>query len=275
MTAPPSSFTSDSTSPMFSDFGDDFLTSPHNDFLTSPIFDSYGDFSDSSPLETPLDSFLTTPIFQDVHEPLIAGEDDYSPMNLFGGHDFSLPLQPEQKLPSLPHSIDPSSLSCKVFQPELSATPEPSSPAPVTKPARKPRKPSAVTGTRKNISPETMVPLDAPTQTRKYVTPSATSRKEIPVTFLKKKRSRSQAFGSEEDQLEEVCPPNATEAEQIEFKRRQNTLAARKSRKRKLAYQQGLESHIEDLQAQLSHWKARAEVCEEFMKEKGLSVPSS
>ncbi|KIY62799.1 hypothetical protein CYLTODRAFT_360942 [Cylindrobasidium torrendii FP15055 ss-10] len=151
------------------------------------------------------------------------------------------------------------------------------SPAPAATPApktRKPRKPSAVTGTRKNISPETMVSMEAPTQTRKYQAPSATSRKELPATFLKKKRARSEAFG-DDDEPEEILPPNATEMEQIEFKRRQNTLAARKSRKRKLEHQRGLETQLEELRAQLTHWKTRAELSEGVLKEKGLSVPSA
>lgn len=41
------------------------------------------------------------------------------------------------------------------------------------------------TGTRKNITPDTLIPLDASTQTRSYVTPSTTSRKELPAVFAR------------------------------------------------------------------------------------------
>ncbi|KAF8919947.1 hypothetical protein CPB85DRAFT_1276127 [Mucidula mucida] len=261
-TAPSPIFSADSTSPMFSDFGDDFLTSPQNDFLTSPLFDNFGgDFSDSSPLDTPLDSFLTTPLFHDVGEPLIAGGEEFSRMDLFGGQDIMPAIEQEIKLPPVEKSlsINPSSLTATPARPDDSVF------VPPTRTARgtgKPRKASAATGTRKNITPESMVPMDAPIQSRRYITPSATSRKEVPATFLKKKRSRSQAFGEDD------------EGRADRFKRRQNTLAARKSRKRKLEYQQGLESQIEDLQAQLAHWKARAEVSEGVLQANGLSLPT-
>jgi len=51
-----------------------------------------------------------------------------------------------------------------------------------------------------------------------------------------KKYTRSQTSG-EEDQLADDLPPSTNEHDAIEAKRRQNTLAARRSRKRKLEYQ--------------------------------------
>ncbi|THU95901.1 hypothetical protein K435DRAFT_665462 [Dendrothele bispora CBS 962.96] len=129
---------------------------------------------------------------------------------------------------------------------------------------------SKATGTRKNITPQSLVPLDAPTQTRHYAIPSATSRKEMPAVFARK-RARTQAFGDEEDELIGEAPgPNATEREQIEWKRRQNTLAARKSRKRKLEHQQNLENQVEDLKVEVEKWKTRSQTLEQILRSHGV-----
>jgi len=133
------------------------------------------------------------------------------------------------------------------------------------------RRRTSATGTRKGITPESLVPIDAPTQPRKYVTPSATSRKELPAVFARK-RARSQALGDEEDELDsERGPgPNATEKEQIEWKRRQNTLAARKSRKRKLQHQQELEDTVKGLTSEREVWKTRALTFRELLVSHGI-----
>ncbi|KAF9504309.1 hypothetical protein BS47DRAFT_1262669, partial [Hydnum rufescens UP504] len=89
------------------------------------------------------------------------------------------------------------------------------------------------TGHRRNITPSNLVPVDAPTQQRSYIKPSATSRKDIPAAFAaaSKKRGVSEVF----DDLEDA----------IEAKRRQNTVAARRSRARKLEYVRDLEAKVE------------------------------
>jgi len=130
------------------------------------------------------------------------------------------------------------------------------------------------TGTRRNITPESLVPLDAPTQPRKYTTPSVTSRKELPAIFAKK-RARTVAFGDDDDDaIEQPLPPNATEKEQIEWKRRQNTLAARKSRKRKLQHQRELEADVDRLTKERDMWHLRALTCEALLKNHGHEVPA-
>ncbi|TDL22136.1 hypothetical protein BD410DRAFT_681609, partial [Rickenella mellea] len=135
---------------------------------------------------------------------------------------------------------------------------------------------SKPTGTRKNISPETLVPLEAPTQPRSYVTPSTTSRKEIPAVFARK-RARSMAFDEEDELADEAdplaLPPTATEAEAIAAKRRQNTLAARRSRKRKLEYQQQLEDALDKEKLEKEMWKSRALACRDTLQSYGVSVP--
>ncbi|TFK26900.1 hypothetical protein FA15DRAFT_547011, partial [Coprinopsis marcescibilis] len=127
------------------------------------------------------------------------------------------------------------------------------------------------TGTRKGITPDSLVPLDAPTQSRRYTTPSVTSRKELPAVFARK-RARSQAFDEEEDELaNDPAPgPNATEKEQIEWKRRQNTLAARKSRKRKLEHQQMLEKEVRELKTERDTWKTRTLTLQALLASHGV-----
>ena len=67
-------------------------------------------------------------------------------------------------------------------------------------------------------------------------------------------------------------PPNATEREQIEWKRRQNTLAARKSRKRKLEHQQFLENKVEALEREVEVWKTRTGTMQSILKSHGIPV---
>jgi len=130
------------------------------------------------------------------------------------------------------------------------------------------RRKIAPTGTRKNITPEALVPFDAPIQSRKYRTPSSTSRKELPATFARK-RARTQ--GPDE---EESVGPTVSEEDAIQVKRLQNTLAARRSRKRKLEYQRELEDAIEAERRDKEMWRARALVLEALLRDKGHEVPS-
>ena len=66
--------------------------------------------------------------------------------------------------------------------------------------------------------------------------------------------------------------PKATEKEKIEWKRRQNTLAARKSRKRKLEYQLYLETRVESLEHEVEVWKTRALTYEGTLRKNGIPV---
>ncbi|KAI9465390.1 hypothetical protein BJY52DRAFT_1113646 [Lactarius psammicola] len=128
---------------------------------------------------------------------------------------------------------------------------------------------TAPTGTRKNITPETLVPYDAPIQPRKYRTPSTTSRKELPVTFARK-RARTQGPGEEDD---DATVPTHSEEDAIKAKRLQNTLAARRSRKRKLEYQRELEDAIDAERKDKEAWRARALILEALLRDKGHEVP--
>ncbi|KAK0445764.1 hypothetical protein EV421DRAFT_1794699 [Armillaria borealis] len=278
------------SSPIFKDLDEfplsNFLTGAGTSpLLDTPYSDTFDSF-DSSPSDTPLDSFLTTPIFQDGDGPLISDADEM----MFSSYEELLaapaPSSAPAKAPHLPdlaklYTMSPTSPDVNFIDPasvypsprlpvDQSSLPPPSSAAArPTKPT--PRKSSA-TGTRKNITPETMVPLDAPTQPRRYVIPSATSRKEVPATFARK-RSRSVALGDEEDELEPP-PPDATDRQMIEYKRRQNTLAARKSRKRKLEHQQQLEDRVDTLTIEVEQWRAKAEIYQSILQSHNIPFQS-
>lgn len=134
------------------------------------------------------------------------------------------------------------------------------------------------TGTRRNITPAALVPLDAPTQPRQYVTPSATSRKVVPAAFAKgKKRARSEVDGGGGDDADlSTLPegiadldPNTQDA--IEVKRRQNTLAARRSRQRKLEHVRELEDTVERITQDRDMWMSRAYNAEEKLRVNGIA----
>jgi len=261
----------------------------------SPEFQSVADFHDylTSPMESPWDDFLTTPVVGSTDvgsdmftSPAIADADDFDSFDgpsLFGG---SLGLMggppkadaPPPKPMPLPAAasfdglytmpspttpaLDPASLHPSPRVPPLTESPSTSA---------QPRRRNGPTGTRKNLTPESLVPIDAPIQDRKYVTPSSTSRKEVPAVFARK-RARSQAFGEDDDDIRvEDLPPHDLDA--IEAKRRQNTLAARRSRKRKLEYQRELELAIEQERTEKEMYKARAAMFEALLRSHGHEVP--
>ncbi|KAL1749279.1 hypothetical protein HDZ31DRAFT_59563 [Schizophyllum fasciatum] len=110
-------------------------------------------------------------------------------------------------------------------------------------------------------------PADGPTPTRTYVTPSSTSKKDIPA-FYARKRARSQAFGDdEEDELPEDQPPpaGATDQEKIEYRRRRNTLAARRSRQKKADKMATLEDDVRRLTSERDTWKTRAQTLRQLL----------
>ncbi|KAG6809373.1 hypothetical protein H0H92_000511 [Tricholoma furcatifolium] len=146
-----------------------------------------------------------------------------------------------------------------------------SSSPPMGSPYAGPRRRASGGGRR--TSPENLIPLDAPTQTRNYVTPSSTSRKEIPA-FFQKMRTRTPPSDEEMDELTEEPPaPNATDQEKIEYKRRQNTLAARRSRKRKMENVQRLEETVERLTREREIWRTRAMTLKQLLISHGIICP--
>lgn len=249
---------------------DQFLTSPmeespYEDMLATPAVPGAADFD-----------FFTSPAVVDADDFGFGDEPLFSDSARFAAGDVE-PIKTAPLVPSIHHpnfdemyqfspqtpSLDPSSL-------QTSPLATPVSPS-IDSPAASRRR-NAPTGTRKNITPDALVPFDAPIQPRKYVTPSATSRKEIPAVFARK-RARSQAFG-EEDELADDLPLDTSDLSAIEAKRRQNTLAARRSRKRKLEYQRELEVAVEKEKDEKDMWKRKAQTFEALLRSHGVQVPS-
>jgi hypothetical protein len=246
----------------------EFLNPNSSDFLTSPV--------------SPWDDLLTTPALDgdmgmtpDIYtSPLMDFGDDFDNMpSLFGSTAFEgyepketvgshlspsdLPLPDMDDMykisPGTPVIDDPSiQLSLHVDDSSIFPT----------------RRKSEPTGTRKNVTPESLVPHDAPIQSRKYRIPSSTSRKELPATFARK---RARTSGPAED--EPSVGPSVSEEDAIKAKRLQNTLAARRSRKRKLEYQRELEDVIEAERMDKEMWRSHALILEALLRDKGHEVP--
>jgi hypothetical protein len=238
-------------------------------------------------METPYSSFLGTPSLTDLDlesplitmdsSPLIAGFND--DLDLFGAASAFPTVEvtaaaPKPKLPASNKlwTFSPSTPALNSIEPSTIPTKS----APVIPPAPAPassRRRSNVTGTRKNLTPAALIPLDAPTQKRTYITPSVTSRKAVPDAIVKK-RLHSVAFSDDKDEEELAeLSPTASEAEIIEYKRRQNTIAARKSRKRKLEHQQALEDEVQQLSKQVTMWRERAMMAQELLRNSGVDLP--
>lgn len=255
------------TSPHESPQDDDFLTTPalgmdldvSPSIYSSPLFDMPGDFDSLFP-EAGQDFFgfdntkasYNAPHVSEVNHPDFDG----------------LLAMPSPDTPAL----DPSHLSMSPSSNHHSSSTNKTS-RPTT--GRGPRR-SGPTGTRKNITPEALVPIDAPIQTRKYVAPSSTSRKEVPATFARK-RARSQAFGDDDELADQDVGASSSltpnEEDAIKAKRLQNTLAARRSRKRKLEYQKELEDALETVTRERDEARGRNMVLEALLRDKGFDVP--
>jgi hypothetical protein len=252
--------------------------------LASPMFINSSDFL-TSPV-SPWDELLTTPaldadagMMPDIYtSPLMGGYgDDFDNMpSLFG----SMAYDGYDAKETVGTHLSPSDLPLPDMDDLYKMSPETPviddvsmqfSPLHVDDPSAFPtRRKSAPTGTRKNITPETLVPYDAPIQSRKYRTPSATSRKQLPATFARKRARTSEPA---EVEVEAPVDPTVSEEDAIKAKRLQNTLAARRSRKRKLEYQRELEDAIEAERKDKETWRAHALVLEALLRDKGHEVP--
>lgn len=248
-------------------------------YLTSPIIDS--------PWE---EDFLTTPALLPggdagidimASPALLDNDEAYTNAPLFGDEPLFETLTFE-KLNADRRGLVVDSLS---FRPSSEAPDSPTSSTSPTsttsgrgkRPAGKqatknPRRKSVPTGTRKNVTPDSLIPVDAPIQGRKYVSESATSRKELPAVFARKRKRASADLDEEEEDLL-AAPPTVNELSAIEAKRRQNTLAARRSRKRKLEHQRDLEVTIENERAEKDAWKQRALAFEVILNSNGIRIP--
>jgi hypothetical protein len=252
--------------------------------LAASSSDTFSDFLTSPFMDSPLDE-LMTPIVgsesldADIYtSPMLWGNSIFADQPLFNdavseSYVTLFPPATKQPVDPAPEVVDTSQMWS--ISPSTPALTFDDSPPSNTKPLPLSRRRNAATGTRKNVTPENLVSIDAPTQPRKYTIPSATSRKDVPAVFARK-RARSQALGDEQDELEDdsyQLPPNPTEQELIEAKRRQNTIAARRSRKRKLEHQRELEDQVEGLKQERDEWKMKALTYHGMLKSHGIETP--
>jgi hypothetical protein len=225
----------------------------------------------TSPMESPFDDFLPTPSlrnddYADFTSPLIADGDD------FGAPFHNTPLFDDVGLFDPPSSSD-KRVAAPLFSsmhPDEMYTFSPATPAieasPLFAPPPSRLSSNLPTGTRKNLTPEALIPLDAPVQPRNYLAPSATSRKDLP-----RKRARTEALGDDDEESNQ----DVGELDSIAAKRLQNTLAARRSRKRKLEHQLELEINLEREKQQKEQWRSRAMTLEALLLSHGIPVPSA
>ncbi|KAF5347462.1 hypothetical protein D9757_013828 [Collybiopsis confluens] len=77
----------------------------------------------------------------------------------------------------------------------------------------------------------------------------------------------------EDDSEEEPLPANASAKEKFEWKKRRNTKAARRSRKRKQVYTEQLEATVEQLRLEKETWKTRALTLRQLLKSHNMPCP--
>jgi len=125
-------------------------------------------------------------------------------------------------------------------------------------------------------------------QGRRYVLPSATSRKEVPAAFVERasssrKRGISEVDGGdgdEDSQFNEASleldgsgvNPDGSLKSAIALKRLQNTHAARRSRARKLEYLKGLEDEVKLLREENGVLRGRVEGLEGLLNLRGREI---
>lgn len=287
--AAPSNPTPHST-PYSADFSsmrsfDELLTSPE---FTSPLFEDTPNLSDASPF-TPSSSSTrhqTSPALFDYSDTSSGGVPLFGPSPIvvnsnaqYGTPSLdSLQLQSGglgfQNLDSLLSMGSPTSpamdtqalfspTTSPLFDAEHSPIERPIGQRAVSDPTCKRSQP---TGHRKNLAPEQLLPVDAPTQQRNYYGPSATSRKVVPAGFEERRAKivakRRRGLGEDGEQLSEEAILSAA----VEDKRRANTVAARRSRQRKLEHVKRLEDELEETKRAMELWKERAIAAEGMVK---------
>ncbi|KAG7085801.1 hypothetical protein E1B28_003341 [Marasmius oreades] len=265
------------TSPMLSDVNEEFISSPFSAFLdTTPLLT----FDDGPVEDSPFSADLNTPIMDSYDDDDVAF-DMYN--GTFGGlfQDAAAAMYEQTGMTdSQKEGTKKSQASTAPFTAPVStsstATAAHTPTESIATPTR--RSNTVHTGTRRNITPTALIPQDAPTQSRRYLTPSATSRRDDGAA--KRRRLNDSAasnilLGFGEDELADEDEPKSSthpDTDQLEKKRRQNTLAARKSRKRKLEYILTLENENSELKREVEEWKSRFEVLEGVAKAYGLAL---
>ncbi|KAF8195058.1 hypothetical protein BJ912DRAFT_1040598 [Pholiota molesta] len=123
------------------------------------------------------------------------------------------------------------------------------------------------------VNPNLYMPQYAPGQSSGYL--STSEKKEPPSAFLPSRRRGASPRSDDDDELpDEQLDPNATEQEKQAFKRRRNTLAARRSRHRRQVQFQKLEEDVARLNRERDIWKERALMMERMLSTHGLPCPN-
>ena len=128
------------------------------------------------------------------------------------------------------------------------------------------------TASCRKVTVERVLGETAATQMRNDIN-APTSRKEVRTAFALK-CGRSAACGDEDEFDDYVLCPNPTEQDLIEQKRRQNTIASRKSWKRKLEHLQSLENSLKDERRQKEQWQQRALMLVSMLHDLNKPVPN-
>ncbi|KAM6498998.1 hypothetical protein JOM56_006946 [Amanita muscaria] len=120
--------------------------------------------------------------------------------------------------------------------------------------------------------------IDAPTQPRRYLTPSVTSRKGIPAHIYKQlnrcpalSNAIARSSEDEHDQLtEEGSALDPELVQQIMDKRRRNTLSARRSRQKRIKQLQDLEQERNELLKLVHEYRNYILQVQESLKANGI-----
>ncbi len=130
-----------------------------------------------------------------------------------------------------------------------------------------------------HTSTKSSIPLNAPIQSRRYLTASATSRKLVPARFAKQaKAAKAQRGSSLEDELDELrdespeLDPNLVE--QIHERRRRNAMSARNSRRRRLQQTEELEKERDNLLKLAHDHREYILTLVAILRNHGISFPS-
>jgi len=86
--------------------------------------------------------------------------------------------------------------------------------------------------------------------------------------------TRRRSADEDDTETPEPLGPEATEQEKIEYKRRMNTLAARRSRRRRLAQFHKLEEDVARISREKDIWRERALMMERMLSTHGLPCPN-
>jgi hypothetical protein len=274
------------------------LPSPerHETAAESPVIESHQGSESASLCTTPYEGFLTSPLDSPYDEvlvtPAVGFEDSYSSVahltspgieatfplisdDTFLRHDYKHPKDAPSPTPAVATALEgliPMPTSSVPNSPK-GQTDEWQLPSQTSQ--RRPRRRTVPNGTRPGITPDNLIAINAPTKPRNYSGPSSTAKKEVPKYFERRKRDRDatpavEAITNEGDNSEERDAKRSKLdeeiAEVIETKRRMNTEAARRSRRRKLEHLQELEARVDFLERDRDDWKSRALVAEAMLK---------